>query len=164
MTTQVLITSDTHLVVGAQLPTALLELAGRADHVLHAGDLVRMDVHDTLASLAPLTAVVGNVDDAEAAARLPERATVDLDGVRFGVVHDGGPRSGRHERLRSWFPDSQVLVYGHSHLPELVALEDGVVIINPGSPTQRRQAPTHTACWIEVHDGAVVAADLVHLD
>ncbi len=164
MTMRVLVTSDTHLSTGAKLPDSLLQLADRADHVVHAGDLVDIDVHDTLAALAPITAVVGNVDDAAVAARLPERASVELDGVGFAIVHDAGPTDGRHGRLRSWFPDARVLVYGHSHLPELTTLADGTVIVNPGSPTQRRRAPTHSACWIEIDDGVVVATDLVHLD
>lgn len=164
MTVRVLVTSDTHLSTGAKLPDDLLRLADRADHILHAGDLVDLDVHDTLAALAPITAVAGNVDDAAVAARLPQRAEVELDGVAFAIVHDAGPVSGRHERLRSWFPRARVLVYGHSHMPELCTLADGTIVVNPGSPTQRRRAPTHTACWIDLEAGAVVATDLVHLD
>ena len=164
MTTRVLVTSDTHLTIGAELPDALLRLADRADHVVHAGDLVRLDVFDTLSTLAPVTAVAGNVDDAAVASQLPDRATVTIGDVPFAVVHDAGGAGGRHARLRSWFPDARVLVYGHSHMPELTTLEDGTIIVNPGSPTQRRRAPTHTACWIEVVGGAVSAADLVHLD
>jgi putative phosphoesterase len=164
MTTHVLVTSDTHLILGAQLPDALLRLADRADHVLHAGDLVRLDVLDTLSALAPVTAVAGNVDDAAVAAQLPDRATVTIADVTFAIVHDASASSGRHARLRAWFPAAQVVVYGHSHMPELTTLPDGTIIVNPGSPTQRRRAPTHTACWMEVRDGAVSAADLVHLD
>lgn len=164
MTTRVLVTSDTHLSIGAKLPDGLLRLADRADHVVHAGDLVDIDVYDTLATLAPVTAVVGNVDDATVAAQLPTRAEVLLAGVAFGIVHDAGSANGRHARLRGWFPGAGVLVYGHSHMPELSILDDGAIVVNPGSPTQRRRAPTHTACWIEIDDEAVVAADLVHLD
>jgi putative phosphoesterase len=164
MTIRILVTSDTHLVLGAKLPNAILELADRADHIIHAGDLVRVDVRDTLAALAPVTAVAGNVDDGAVAAVLPEQAEVVVDGVRFGIVHDGGLRIGRHRRLRSWFPQADVVVYGHSHMPELTTLDDGLIVINPGSPTQRRLAPTHTACWLEVADGEVLHADLVHLD
>jgi putative phosphoesterase len=164
MTSRVLVTSDTHLTLGAQLPDALLRLADRADHVLHAGDLVRLDVFDTLSTLAPVTAVAGNVDDAAVASRLPDRATVTVDDVTFGMVHDAGSRVGRHDRLRAWFPDARVLVYGHSHMPELTTLEGGTIVVNPGSPTQRRRAPSHTACWIELVDGDVATADLVHLD
>lgn len=164
MTVRVLVTSDTHLTIGAKLPDGLLRLADRADHVVHAGDLVAIDVYDTLATLAPVTAVLGNVDDATVAAQLPERAEVTLGDVAFAIVHDAGPADGRHARLRTWFPDARVLVYGHSHMPELTTLEDGTIVVNPGSPTQRRRAPTHTACWVELEDGAVAAADLVHLD
>lgn len=164
MTTRVLILGDTHLTAGAGLPTAVLELADRADHVVHTGDLVRVDVLDTLAALAPVTAVAGNVDDHGVASVVPERATVDLDGVVIGVVHDGGRSDGRHERLRDLFPQARVVAYGHSHMPELTTLEDGVIICNPGSPTQRRRAPTHTVAWLELRDGEVVGADLVDLD
>ena len=164
MTTRVLVTSDTHVVLGASLPDALLELADRADHVIHAGDLVRIDVVDTLAALAPVTAVAGNVDDAGVAGRLLARAEVNVGGAQFAVVHDPGPEAGRHRRLRSWFPDARVIVYGHTHEPELTQIDDGPLIVNPGSPTQRRRAPSHTACWIEVEAGQVVAADLVQLD
>ena len=98
-------------------------------------------------------------------ARLPERAQVELDGVRFGVVHDAGAREGRHQRLRSWFPSCDVVVYGHSHLPELEHPGTaGQLVCNPGSPTQRRRAPDHTAAWLEIAGGAVVAADLVLID
>ncbi len=164
MTTRVLVLGDTHLRLGAGLPTPVLELAERADHVVHTGDLVRIDVLDTLAALAPVTAVAGNVDDAEVASRLPEHATIELDGVTIGVVHDGGRSDGRHERLRGLFPGAGIVAYGHSHMPELTTLEDGLVVCNPGSATQRRRAPTHTVAWFEIRAGAVTGADLVHLD
>jgi putative phosphoesterase len=162
----VLVTSDTHLTLGAKLPDDLLRLADRADHIVHAGDFVTLDVLDTLEALAPVTAVHGNVCDGATASRLPERAEVELGGVRIGVVHDPGMRIGRHERLRGWFPGCGVVVYGHTHMPELarVGSSDGaVLIVNPGSPTQRRRAPSHTACWLELAGGRVAAADLVVL-
>lgn len=162
---RVLVTSDTHLTLGARLPLDLLELADRADHVVHAGDFVTMDVHDTLAALAPVTAVHGNVCDPETAARLPERAEVELGGVRIGVVHIPGASAARHERLRAWFPDCDVVVYGHTHMPEIVrSSEADMLVINPGSPVQRRRAPWHSAAWLEVAHGAVLAADLVRID
>jgi putative phosphoesterase len=164
MSVRVLVTSDTHLVLGAKLPAALLELADRADHVVHAGDFVTMDVHATLAALAPITAVHGNVCDAEVAATLPERTQVQLGGVTIGVVHDPGAAAGRHERLRGWFPGCGIVVYGHTHMPELERTDDDeLLVINPGSPVQRRRAPWHSACWLELADGDVVAADLVRL-
>lgn len=163
--TRVLVTSDTHLTLGARLPSALLELVDRADHVVHAGDLVTVDVLDTLAALAPITAVHGNVCDAETVTRLPERAEVEVGGVRIGLVHDPGSIVGRHDRLRSWFPACGVIVYGHTHMPELAWTRDEeVLVVNPGSPVQRRRAPWHSACWLELDDGAVTGADIVRLD
>lgn len=162
---RLLVTTDTHLTDGARLPNVLLELADRADHVVHAGDLVRLDVVHAIASLAPVTAVHGNVDDMAARDALPERAEVELAGVRIGVVHDAGPAAGRHPRLLGWFPGCGIVVYGHTHMPELWWSPDGeVLVVNPGSPTQRRRAPWHSACWIELDGGAVTAADLVRLD
>jgi putative phosphoesterase len=165
MTTRVLVTGDTHVTSGAALPTALLRLAEQADHIVHAGDHVAFDVHAVLAAFAPVTAVFGNVDDAETASRLPERATVEVAQVRIGVVHVPGPANGRAGRLRGWFPECDVVVYGHTHMPELVEpVDGGPWIINPGSPVQRRRAPFHSAVWLELHDGMVQAAEVIDLD
>ena len=165
MTTRVLVLSDTHLILGARLPDAVLQLADRADHILHAGDLIRVDVIDTLAALAPITAVTGNVDDAEVAARLPVRCEVDLAGIRFGVLHDAGPEGGRHDRLAAQFLGCDVIVYGHTHIPELAGGDDGrPLIVNPGSPTQRRRAPWHSVAWLEIEAEQIESAALIQLD
>lgn len=162
---QVLVTSDTHVTRGASLPSALLELAERADHVVHAGDFIAIDVLDTIAALAPVDAVHGNVCDAEVASRLPLRAEVELAGVRVGIVHDPGPADGRHPRLRAAFPGCGLIVYGHTHAPELTWSDDRAVLVcNPGSPVQRRRAPFHSAVWIEIEHGAISSAELVDLD
>ena len=97
---------------------------------------------------APVTAVQGNMDDAALRALLPVRATAQIEGLQVGLVHDGGPGAGRHERLRGLFADCDVVVYGHSHLPEVVRDARGW-IVNPGSPTERRRAPAHTMVVIE---------------
>ncbi|MBC7460334.1 MAG: metallophosphoesterase family protein [Thermoleophilia bacterium] len=159
---QVLVTGDTHLRDGARLPIDLLALAERADVILHTGDVVAGDVLDVLRAFAPVTAVLGNNDD-EFVGRLPEREVVELAGVRIGMVHDGGVAQGRAARLRAWFPDARVVLYGHSHLPEL-SDDDGLLVLNPGSPTQRRRARSHTAAWLELRDGDVTAAHLVEVD
>jgi uncharacterized protein len=101
-----------------------------------------------LEGYGPVTAVQGNMDDAELRSLLPERATAELEGLRIGVVHDGGPATGRHQRLRDLFPDCDLLAYGHSHLPE-VSRDLRGWIVNPGSPTERRRAPRHTMVVIE---------------
>ena len=103
---------------------------------------------DDLRRFAPVTAVQGNMDDATLRASLPVRTTAELAGLRVGLVHDGGPVVGRHERLRELFPDCDLIAYGHSHLPEVWRDARGW-IVNPGSPTERRRAPTHTMIALE---------------
>jgi putative phosphoesterase len=104
-------------------------------------------VLEELRELAPVAAVRGNMDDAALYAALPERTVVEVEGLRFGLVHDPGPAAGRHERLRSWFPGCGLVVYGHTHRPE-ATLDEGVWIVNPGSPTERRRSPAHTMAVI----------------
>jgi putative phosphoesterase len=90
------------------------------------------------------------MDDDGLRSALPVRTTAELDGLRIGLVHDGGAAVGRHERLRELFAGCDVVAYGHSHMPEVSRVE-GVWILNPGSPTERRRAPGHT--MIVIRDG-----------
>jgi uncharacterized protein len=139
------ILGDTHLPRGKRrLPADCVELLRGASLVLHVGDVVAASVLAELRVLgAPVAAVHGNMDDLELRAELPARLVVEGEGLRFGLVHSGGSRAGRHARLRAWFPDCDAVCYGHSHQPE-IAYSDGVWILNPGSPTDRRRAPTRT--------------------
>lgn len=131
------------------MPEPCLELLRAADLVVHAGDFVTIEVLEELRELArDVVGVHGNVDEPGLRSLLPGRTVVDAENLRIGVVHDAGPAVGRHERLRAWFPDCGVLVYGHTHMPE-VAECDGVWIVNPGSPTERRRAPLRTMAVVE---------------
>jgi len=130
-----------------RLPAGALELLAAADHVLHVGDFTSSTVLDDLRELGPVTAVHGNMDEWPLREALPERTTVDLEGLRIGLVHDPGPTTGRAERLRGWFPGCNLVAYGHTHRPE-ATLDGGVWIVNPGSPTERRRAAEHTLAVI----------------
>jgi uncharacterized protein len=150
----VAVLADTHLARGRRLPAECVELAARAHLVLHAGDFTTAAVLDELRAVAPVEAVHGNNDEPALQASLPERLVVEAGGVRIGMVHDAGPRQRRGRRLAAAFPGCHAVVYGHSHLPE-VTLCDGVWILNPGSPTQRRRAPRRSLLTIEVGDGTL---------
>ena len=155
--------SDTHMPRGPRtLPERCVELLRDADAILHAGDLMRIEVLRDLQALGPpVHAVYGNVDDALLKATLPERLVVPLGTVRVGMVHIAGARTGRLERLRRAFPDADAVVFGHSHMPEHVE-RDGFQIFNPGSPTERRRAPTRTMGLATIEDGRI-GFELVHL-
>jgi uncharacterized protein len=131
----------------------------RCDVVLHAGDLVSPDVLDLLRAHAPVHAVLGNNDTALRGV-LPERAEIALDGVPVALVHEPGPARGRPGRLRRWFPDARVVVFGHSHQPVL-EWHEGQLLFNPGSPTERRRAPSRTYGLLEVAAGTVAHAAIV---
>lgn len=119
---------------------------------MHAGDFVTASVLAELRELAPVESVFGNMDDAELRATLPETRVVEAAGVRIGMVHIPGPRSGRGARLAARFPDCNAVVYGHTHFPE-VAREGAVWILNPGSPTERRRAPARTMLEVSIDAG-----------
>lgn len=165
----VLVLSDTHGPARwPAIPAALAEPLRRADVVLHAGDLCRAGVLDELAAAAraPVLAVLGNNDGADVAAwgagGVPERREFVLAGVRFAMVHDSGARVGRARRMRAWFPDADVVVYGHSHIP-YDAFEDGLHLFNPGSAGDRRAQPTTTYGVLELTRGRRVAARILPL-
>ncbi|MBV9195727.1 MAG: metallophosphoesterase family protein [Solirubrobacterales bacterium] len=139
------IISDTHMPRrGRRLPEACVARLRSADLIVHAGDLVQISVLETLRCYGEVVAVHGNVDDAEVRAALPAVATVATAGARIVVVHDAGAARGRLSRLRARFPDADVVIFGHSHLPWHERAPDGFQIFNPGSPTERRRAPRVT--------------------
>ena len=153
----VAVISDTHLPRGERrLPQACLEHIREADLLLHAGDFMTMAVYRELEAIGPpLEAVYGNVDDFELTQLLPEERVVEAEGARIAMLHDAGPTAGRLERMRKRFGDrADALVFGHSHLP--LHEEDGdFQIFNPGSPTERRKAPSHTMGLGKVEHGHV---------
>lgn len=132
----------------------------RSDAVLHAGDVVTGELLDALRARRPVHAVLGN-NDHGLAGTLPDRLVLDLAGVRVALVHDAGPRSGRERRMRRWFPDARIVVFGHSHEPVDAEGEDGQRLFNPGSAVQRRRQPRRTIGVLELAAGVVVAHRIV---
>ncbi|GHE48353.1 phosphoesterase [Streptomyces cellulosae] len=154
-TVRLLLMSDTHLPKRAKkLPEQLLEEIPRADVVVHAGDWVDTDALDLLESRSRrLLAVYGNNDGPALRTRLPEVARAELGGLRFGVIHETGPAQGREKRCAERFPDLDVLVFGHSHIPWDTTAPTGLRLLNPGSPTDRRRQPHCTYMTVTADDG-----------
>ncbi|WP_304455209.1 metallophosphoesterase [Nocardiopsis sp. YSL2] len=154
---RVLLLSDTHIPRRARdLPPPVWEEVDRADVVVHAGDWCDAESLDRLAARARrLVAVYGNNDGPELRARLPEVARATLGGVRFAVVHETGATRGREKRCERRFGGSDVLVFGHSHIPWDTRTPSGLRLLNPGSPTDRRRQPHHTYMTLEAAEGEV---------
>lgn len=135
--------ADTHLPKRARdLPEELWAQVDAADVVVHAGDWVDVALLDELEHRSRrLVGVHGNNDHGVLRERLPEVVRVELDAVRFAVVHETGPAKGREERCSADYADVDVLVFGHSHIPWDTTSSTGLRLLNPGSPTDRRRQP-----------------------
>ncbi|MDP2233938.1 MAG: metallophosphoesterase family protein, partial [Actinomycetota bacterium] len=130
--------SDTH---GTIDPRALDVFAqAHVDHIIHAGDIGSVRVLVELEALAPLTAVLGNMDSSHLGIRVRPQATLVLGGVRFAVVHE--PANLHMEVLPK---DTRVCITGHTHRAR-IRVAHGRLELNPGSASQPRgQLPASVA-------------------
>jgi hypothetical protein len=149
------LTSDTHVPHRARdLPHSLWWAIEAADVVVHAGDWVDAGLLDLFeARSRRLIGVCGNNDHGPLRERLPEVARAEIEGVHIAVVHETGDKKGREERCAVRFPDADVLVFGHSHIPWDTTAPGGLRLLNPGSPTDRRRQPHGTFVTATAADG-----------
>jgi uncharacterized protein len=163
--TRLVIVSDTHVPQRARaLPAPLWSVIEAADVVIHAGDWNGIPLLDEMERRAVrLIGVRGNNDGPEFDDRLPEVAAVELDGVAFAVEHDSGAAEGRSARMERRFPEADVVVFGHSHIPWDVVTPRGLRLLNPGSPTDKRRQPTGTYLTAIADEGALRDVELVPL-
>lgn len=160
-----LLISDTHIPKRARdLPAPVWEAVERADVVIHAGDWIDLASYEALeARSARLIACWGNNDGDDLRARMPERADVVLGGLRFTVTHETGASTGRDKRMSATYPDTDVLVFGHSHIPWDTTSDTGLRLLNPGSPTDRRRQPHCTYMTATIGDDSVLDVQLHRL-
>jgi uncharacterized protein len=120
--------SDTH---GLLRPELLLAIAG-VDHILHAGDVGDPTILTTLARIAPVTAIRGNIDTHGPCSLLPATEAIELDGCLIYMLHALDDLD-----LKPEAAGIGVVLYGHSHKPS-IKLRHGVLYLNPGSAGPRR--------------------------
>lgn len=164
----VAVLSDTH-VARAEVEPLLERLAPQlagVDAIIHAGDVGAVELLDELERLAPVHAVAGNMDGGQVLARLPERRILELEGHRIGLMHGWGAPGDLPQRVRAsflgtdWAPEVELAIFGHSHQPLFTRLE-GVLLLNPGSPTDRRWAPYRSLAHLEI--GAELCGRIIRL-
>ncbi len=160
-----LLIADTHLPRRArELPAQVWREVEAADVVVHAGDWVEVGLLDELEARSKrLIGVYGNNDGPALRARLPEIAFAELDGLRLAVIHETGAAQGRERRCDAQFPDVDLLVFGHSHIPWDTLTPAGLRLLNPGSPTDRRRQPFCTYQTARISGGALVDVKLHEL-
>ncbi len=145
--------ADTHIPQKApRLPEAVLRHFELVDHILHAGDLSSLAVLDQLAAYAPVDAVQGNVEQQAVIETLPIKRELLIGGIPIGLVHILGERQHYARNARREFPDARVVIFGHSHIPYLEDRGD-LLLLNPGSATDRRRQPHCTVAILTIEDG-----------
>ena len=146
--------SDTH----GTLDARVADVFAGVDRILHAGDVGRQQVLWELQTIAPVTSVAGNVDRWEPSAdELPGLQSMVVGGLRVALIHVRG------ELPRHVADESDIVVFGHSHLP-LVDRQAGVLWVNPGSATQPRRSPIgRSVALIEITEGGTADARIVPL-
>ena len=161
--------SDTHLPrFGRRLPAALrggLDEAG-VEAIFHLGDHTDRLAVDLLEEIAPVEAVAGNNDPPELIERFGFARVVLVDGLRIGLTHGhlGIERTTADRAIGTFGPlpaaQVDVVAFGHSHVP-LVERRSGVLLVNPGSPTDRRRQPAYSFGLLRVGADGEVAAEIV---
>jgi putative phosphoesterase len=159
---RVVVLADTHAPRRWRgVPPGVAEHLRTAELILHAGDVCTVDVLDELSGYAPVRAVRGNNDGPDIAAwGAPDRLVMDIDGLAVGMIHDSGAATGRLARMRRAFPECQLVVFGHSHIPMDIS-EVGLRLFNPGSPTDRRRQPQGTLGVLEIEGGRLLEARIL---
>ena len=161
---RIAVISDTHSPrFWKAMPANVAAQLDGADVILHAGDVCTPDVLDELAAYAPVHVVRGNNDGPDIAAwGAPETLQIELDGLKVAMIHDSGPKERRAARMRRLFPDADLVVFGHSHIPWDTEL-NGQRLFNPGSPTDKRRQPHGTMGRLMIDAGLLVSAEIVQV-
>lgn len=145
--------SDTHVPRFKGVPNAVWQHFVGVEHILHAGDLSILSVLSELETIAPVTAVQGNVETEEVMLKLPIKRELRIGFCRIGMVHILGDSKTHGRVARREFPDAHVVVFGHSHIPYNVE-HDGQLVFNPGSATDRRRQPQCSIGVLTIDDEA----------
>ncbi|MFW5946895.1 MAG: metallophosphoesterase family protein [Gemmatimonadota bacterium] len=139
--------SDTH----GRLRNEVFDRFRDVDRILHAGDVGPYDIIRELEAIAPVTAVYGNTDRFDVRDRVPLVARLEAGGLRIAVTHGhqlGSPEPGA---LRAALPDTDVIVYGHTH--RALVDTDGALVVNPGSAGAPRLGRKPSVAVLAVEEG-----------
>lgn len=151
---KVVIVSDTHMPKrGNSLPGKLLKELETADHIIHAGDWSTIGTYEKLVSYAPVTGVHGNVEENGIMDKFPDKQLLTLNGYTIGIVHGHGSGKTTERRAFDSFmnDDVDIIVFGHSHIPLLRYFKKRL-LINPGSPTDKRTHPYYSFVVMNLGD------------
>jgi len=163
---RIIVVSDTHMPkMSKKLPERLVRELRSADFILHGGDWTQLAVYDMFAAYAPTDGVAGNNDGPEIIRKFGWRKLLTFEGCRIGVVHGHGTgkRTDTEATAVGTFKDEKpdVIVYGHSHIPVLRRSGEALVI-NPGSPTDKRRQSLYSFAVLELNNGKAEARHIYY--
>ncbi|WP_175991361.1 metallophosphoesterase [Bacillus sp. Marseille-Q1617] len=151
---KITILSDTHLPKkGKGFPDDLINDLKECECIIHAGDFQTVDTYNRLKEFGEVTGVAGNVDEEKLKDILPKKITLLVNGMKIGIVHGDGSGKTTEKRAEEAFSDEPVdlVVFGHSHIPYL-RYHQGVLLFNPGSPTDKRRQPMYSHGVLTIED------------
>ena len=152
--------SDTHIPsMGPEPPVQVIRAFEGVDLILHAGDVYIQSCIDWLERIAPVHASTSFfATAAEAPPRVSTPVAVDVDGHSIGLVHKlemtplgddvwpgaiarGFPagKSIPAELEKTFGKPVDIVVFGYTH-EAMVETHQGVLFVNPGSPTMVKQS------------------------
>ncbi|MFX1283556.1 MAG: metallophosphoesterase family protein [Promethearchaeota archaeon] len=147
--------SDTHIPSrGKMLPNSVIKAfkEKNVELIIHAGDFEDLSVATTLEEIAPLKAVQGNMCHSSVKKNYPKKIFVSVENLVIGVTHGSGSPTGYHKRVISEFkndPQPNIIISGHTHQP-YAKIKDNILLINPGTPTDRYFASRNTIAILEI--------------
>jgi hypothetical protein len=153
------IISDTHGLLRPEVP----EIFSGVDRILHAGDIGPPELLAELEAIAPVHAVWGNTDGFEIRRQVPEVIQIRIEGFDFLVVHGHQLGSPTPDALHARWPDAEVIIFGHTHRPMLVTVDQVVTVMNPGGAGARRFDLPASVGIMELEPGIPPRARLVPL-
>lgn len=154
--------SDTHIPSRAtKIPEQVIEGFSGVDLILHAGDLTSLTVVEELERIAPVKAVCGNMDSADVARHYPREMELVLEGVKIALWHGSGGFSRHNTTYRALerFPGADCIIFGHTHQP-VKKCSGNTLLLNPGSPTDKRWEQYYSYALLEVKSGQIINAEL----
>jgi len=145
--------SDTHIPqLADNLPQELVDELAKFDFIIHAGDFEDINTLKSLQRINRVIAVSGNMDSKEIKDKLKQKEIINVDHHKIGVIHGwGDPHKIAKTVLQEFKNDGvQCVVFGHSHqaFNEII---DGVLMFNPGSPTDTIYAHFKSYGVLETH-------------
>lgn len=156
--------SDTHIPKRAKvLPTVVLEALKDVDSIVHAGDIMSVELLNILGQLAPVTAVAGNVDPPDLTESLDQKKIITLGKFNFGIFHGHGKKGKTVDRAIQCFENDKVdcIIFGHSHIPYCQWHGD-ILLFNPGSPTDKRKNTYYSFGLIDIDEN--ISPQLIYFD